>query len=214
MSGFLGGLQSGFGPVGSFVGGIASWIGGKMSSTSGVGQWTGVVLQALSMLHLPSNLLGLILNQMKSESGGNVRAINTTDINAQMGTPSKGLMQVIGPTFEYWRSKLLPDNIYDPLANVFSALNYALHGKGFGTGVGQIGSMHGYAKGGVITEPIIGVGRSGKRYSFGEEGDETVTPGRGGRLGKLADTIVIRESADADLITQRLTWQLQHAGLG
>jgi hypothetical protein len=214
MDGFLGGLQSGFGPVGSFVGGIASWIGNKVSGTSGVGQWTGVVLQALSMLHLPSNLLGLVLNQMQSESGGNPNAINRTDINAQMGDPSRGLLQTIGATFEYWRSKALPDNIYDPLANVYAALNYAMHGKGFGTGMGQMGSMHGYALGGVINEPIVGVGRSGQRYSFGENGKETVTPGVGGRLGKLADTIIIRESADADLITQRLTWQLQHAGLG
>jgi hypothetical protein len=214
MSGFLGGLQSGFGPVGSFVGGIASWIGGKMSGTAGVGQWTGVVLQALSMLHLPANLLGLVLAQMQSESGGNPRAINNSDINAQMGDPSRGLMQTIGATFEYWRDKALPDDIYNPLANVYAALNYAMHGKGFGTGTGQIGSRHGYASGGIITEPIIGVGRSGQRYSFGEHGKETVTPGVGHGIGKLADTIVIQETADADLITQRLTWQLQHAGLG
>ena len=214
MSGFLSGLQSGFGPVGSFVGGITSWISGKVSSTSGVSQWTNTVLQALAMLHLPANLLGDVLNQMRSESGGNQRAINLTDINAQVGTPSKGLMQVIGPTFEYWRSKILPDDIYNPLANIYAALNYGLHGKGFGTGPGQIGSMHGYALGGIIDEPIMGVGRSGKRYSFGENGKETVTPGVGHGISKLADTIIIRESADADLITQRLTWQLQHAGLG
>jgi TP901 family phage tail tape measure protein len=36
------------------------------------------------------------------------------------------------------------------------------------------------AGGGLITEPIYGVGRSGRRYNFGEEGVETVTPGSGG----------------------------------
>ena len=36
----------------------------------------------------------------------------------------------------------------------------------------------GFAKGGVISEPIIGLGRSGKSYSFGERGDETVVPGQ------------------------------------
>ena len=39
----------------------------------------------------------------------------------------------------------------DPLANIYAALNYAKHGAGFGTGSGQIGSMHGYAKGGKDT---------------------------------------------------------------
>jgi hypothetical protein len=33
----------------------------------------------------------------------------------------------------------------------------------------------------VITEPIVGVGASGTRYRFGENGPETVTPGRGGK---------------------------------
>jgi hypothetical protein len=207
MTGFLGGLKSGYSKVTSFIGGA----GGKVSA--GVAQWAPTVLQALAMLGLPSNLLGLVLNQMSSESGGNARAINNSDINAQMGDPSRGLMQTIGATFEYWRSKLLPDDIYNPLANVYAALNYAMHGKGFGTGMGQIGSMHGYAMGGVINEPIVGVGRSGQRYSFGENGRETVTPGvgRGTTINNYND---IKETADVDLITHRMTWALQHAGLG
>jgi hypothetical protein len=36
------------------------------------------------------------------------------------------------------------------------------------------------ANGGVIREPVFGVGRSGRTYSFGERGPETVTPGVGG----------------------------------
>ena len=38
----------------------------------------------------------------------------------------------------------------------------------------------GYANGGLITEPIFGIGRSGQTYTFGERGQETVTPGKGG----------------------------------
>lgn len=207
MTGFLGGLKSGYSKVTSFIGGA----GGKVSS--GVAQWSGTVLTALAMLGLPSNLLGLVLNQMSSESGGNARAINTTDINAQRGDPSRGLLQTIGSTFEYWRSKLLPDDIYNPLANVYAALNYAMHGAGFGTAPGQMGSMHGYASGGIIDEPIIGVGRSGRRYSFGERGPETVTPGTG--HGMVVNNYnQISELADVDLINQRMTWSLQHATLG
>jgi len=36
------------------------------------------------------------------------------------------------------------------------------------------------AGGGIIGEPVFGVGRSGRSYSFGERGPETVTPGVGG----------------------------------
>jgi tape measure domain-containing protein len=36
------------------------------------------------------------------------------------------------------------------------------------------------ARGGTITEPVLGIGRSGRSYSFGENGPETVTPGVGG----------------------------------
>lgn len=40
-------------------------------------------------------------------------------------------------------------------------------------------SPHWYGNGGVITEPILGVGRSGRQYMFGEHGkEETVIPGR------------------------------------
>jgi len=37
--------------------------------------------------------------------------------------------------------------------------------------------------GGVINEPVFGVGRSGRTYSFGEKGSETVVPNGGGSGG-------------------------------
>lgn len=40
-----------------------------------------------------------------------------------------------------------------------------------------------YRNGGLINEPIFGVGRSGRTYSFGEGGVETVIPGRAGGGG-------------------------------
>ncbi|MBC8430249.1 MAG: hypothetical protein H8D92_02500, partial [Pelagibacteraceae bacterium] len=45
---------------------------------------------------------------------------------------------------------------------------------------GKPSGSQGYANGGLITEPIFGIGRSGQTYTFGERGQETVTPGRGG----------------------------------
>jgi hypothetical protein len=102
------------------------------------------------MEHLPANDILLVLYQMLTESRGDPNAINLTDINAQHGTPSKGLMQVIGPTFARWHWPGTSFNIYDPLANIAAALNYASHGRGIGTGPGQLGSGHGYAEGGLV----------------------------------------------------------------
>ena len=67
----------------------------------------------------------------------------------------------------------------NPLANVYAALNYGKHGAGFGTGPGQIGSMHGYASGTVGAAPgWAWVGERGPelvRFLGGEQ----VTPGDG-----------------------------------
>jgi SLT domain-containing protein len=132
------------------------------------------------MEHLPAAYLNDVLYQMQTESGGRANAINLTDINAQLGDPSRGLMQVIMATFRMWHWPGTSWNIYDPLANIAAALNYAAHGKGFGSGMGQIGSGHGYAKGGRIPEAVIGFGmQSGDAYQFHK--DEWVTPAGRGR---------------------------------
>ncbi len=117
---------------------------------SGVARWAPLVKQALAMERLPAADILLVLYQMLTESGGNPNAINLTDSNAARGTPSKGLMQVIGPTFARYHWPGTSGNIYDPLANIAAALNYAVHNKGIGTGPGQLGSGHGYAAGGLV----------------------------------------------------------------
>lgn len=178
MSGISIGMHGGLRGVGA----VASAVGGAVSG--GVARWKPDVLEALSMLGLPASLAPRVLYQMQTESGGNQGAINLTDINAQQGDPSRGLMQVIMTTFEAFRSRMLPNDIYNPLANIYAALNYARnrYGPTLMSGGMGVGSGHGYALGGRITEPIFGIGRSGKAYSFGEGGKgETVIPdGAGG----------------------------------
>jgi SLT domain-containing protein len=90
---------------------------------------------------------------------------------------------VIGSTFQAYHWPGTSWNIFNPLANIAAALNYARHvyGPALMSGGMGIGSGHGYASGGWITEPIFGIGRSGRAYTFGERGPELVTPGgRGG----------------------------------
>ncbi|QFZ24190.1 lytic transglycosylase [Saccharothrix syringae] len=57
------------------------------------------------------------------ESNGNPNAVNTWDSNAMRGTPSKGLMQCIDPTFQYYK---LPghDDIYNPVDNIIAGVRY------------------------------------------------------------------------------------------
>jgi SLT domain-containing protein len=68
---------------------------------------------------------------MAQESGGNPFAINLTDINARMGDPSRGLMQTIMSTFMAYRSFSLPNDIYNPIANIFAGLNYAVNSPNY-----------------------------------------------------------------------------------
>ncbi|MCH6160167.1 transglycosylase SLT domain-containing protein [Streptomyces sp. M600PL45_2] len=59
------------------------------------------------------------------ESGGNPNAVNNWDINAQNGTPSKGLLQTIKPTFDAYHVEGTADSMTDPVANIVAACNYA-----------------------------------------------------------------------------------------
>jgi hypothetical protein len=162
MEGILKGLAHGATDVKGFFVNLASSITGPLKSVwstitkfvggggGGASQWAGVVQQALALLGLPSSLAGQVLYQIQTESGGNPNAINTTDINAQMGDPSRGLLQTIGATFAAYHVATTSENIYDPLANVAAAINYAAHVYGpslMRNGMG-LGSGHGYDSGG------------------------------------------------------------------
>jgi SLT domain-containing protein len=90
-----------------------------------VTQWAGLFTQALQKVNMftqPNLIAGL--NRMHVESSGNPKAINLWDANAQKGTPSKGLMQVIDPTFARYSQFGYTDNIWDPLSNILASINY------------------------------------------------------------------------------------------
>jgi hypothetical protein len=73
---------------------------------------------------IPGSYEGIHRNIMR-ESSGNPMAINDWDINAINGIPSKGLLQVIPPTFKAYHVPGTSWNIYDPVANIVAACNYA-----------------------------------------------------------------------------------------
>lgn len=93
---------------------------------AGVQKWKALAIKAMVLGGLNPNQIGKFLALMAAESGGNPRAINLWDSNAKQGydMASKGLMQVIGPTF---RANHVPGtsmNIFDPLANMAAAARY------------------------------------------------------------------------------------------
>jgi hypothetical protein len=151
-------LGSVAGKIGGF---FAKLFGGSVGG--GVARWAGVVAQALSMLGLPLTLSKQVLYQMQTESGGNPNAINLTDINAQQGDPSRGLLQTIGSTFAAYHVPGTSNNIYDPLANVAAAINYAQHvyGPSLMRGGMGMGSGHGYDEGGWWPHGTFGWNMSG-----------------------------------------------------
>ncbi len=168
---------------------------------SGVAQWAGLVRQALSMEGLSPGLVRNVLYQMMTESGGNPNAINLTDSNAAAGDPSRGLMQTIGATFTAYHWPGTSWDIYNPLANIAAALNYARHRYGptlMSGGMG-IGSGHGYRHGGWLAEAVRGVGMtSGEPYMF--HGNEAVTSEKGlaplaGLLAGIRDDLAMVASA-------------------
>ncbi|MVU84034.1 transglycosylase SLT domain-containing protein [Nocardia sp. ET3-3] len=78
---------------------------------------------------IPGSYDGIFRN-IQRESGGNPQAINLYDSNAAAGIPSKGLLQVIDPTFQAYHVDGTSWDIYDPVANIAAACNYASHRYG------------------------------------------------------------------------------------
>lgn len=136
-------------------------ISGDSVGGSGVERWRNVAIRALKMTgQYSATNLNALLNQMRTESNGNPKAINLWDPNAMKGTPSKGLMQVIDPTFRQYAMPGFNTNIYDPLSNILASIKYALATYGSLTNAYR---GVGYENGGIITkEHIARVGEGNK----------------------------------------------------
>jgi hypothetical protein len=91
--------------------------------------WIHESLAVMKAHHIPGSYSGLHRNIMR-ESSGNPDAKNGWDTNAQNGTPSIGLLQVIQPTFNAYHVSGTSDNIYQPVSNIVAAANYAAHTYG------------------------------------------------------------------------------------
>ncbi|MCX5402898.1 LysM peptidoglycan-binding domain-containing protein [Streptomyces sp. NBC_00335] len=86
--------------------------------------WIRESLDVLAQHGIPGSYEGIHRNIMR-ESSGNPLAINNWDSNAAAGIPSKGLLQVIDPTFKAYHVPGTSLDSYDPVANITAACNYA-----------------------------------------------------------------------------------------
>ncbi|MFB7992232.1 transglycosylase SLT domain-containing protein [Streptomyces sp. NPDC056002] len=91
--------------------------------------WINEALKIMKAKGIPGSYEGLHRNIMR-ESSGNPNAVNGYDVNAVNGTPSKGLLQVIQPTFDAYHVAGTSQSLTDPVANITAAANYAAHRYG------------------------------------------------------------------------------------
>lgn len=166
--------------------------------SAGVERWRTLATRALQMTGQYSEAnLQRLLYQMQTESGGNPNAINNWDINAVNGTPSKGLMQVIDPTFRAYAMPGYDKNIYDPLSNMLASIRYAVsiygslaaayRGVGYENGIGDINlsdllpslpmlDVKWFKDGGILTKPALFQMPSGGIGGAAEREAEAITP--------------------------------------
>ncbi|MFD6277934.1 transglycosylase SLT domain-containing protein [Streptomyces sp. NPDC060209] len=97
---------------------------GKATDSDDLDRWIRKSLKIMKAEGIPGSYEGLHRNIMR-ESGGDPDAANGWDVNAQNGTPSKGLLQVIQPTFDAFHVDGTAKDLTDPVANITAAANYA-----------------------------------------------------------------------------------------
>jgi hypothetical protein len=96
----------------------------RVTAGSAVSGWINQSLSIMAAHGIPGTYNGIYRNIMR-ESSGNPWASNNWDSNAAAGTPSKGLLQMIEPTFLAYHVPGTSMNIFDPVANITAACKYA-----------------------------------------------------------------------------------------
>ncbi len=167
---------------------------GAVPTGSSITRWAPLVLAVLGELGLSGGLVGKVLTQIGTESGGDPNATqgNIGDVNNASGDLARGLLQVIGTTFRANAGPYLSLGQYNPHASLYAGLNYDSHKFGGNPNLSDIGQGHGYALGGM---PPIGV-----PYKVGENGAETRIDFRPGRILSHADSVKAISGRNAPLV--------------
>lgn len=98
--------------------------GVQKTQSNNLDGWINEALAVMEKEGIPGTYEGIHRNIMR-ESGGDPDISNNWDVNAQNGTPSVGLLQVIKPTFDAFHVEGTAFDQTDPVANIVAACNYA-----------------------------------------------------------------------------------------
>lgn len=136
--------------------------GGKgYPSGSGAAYASRVIRQAQNILggrYKSSYIHDAMMRLAKRESNYQPNAVNNWDINAQRGTPSKGLFQMIQPTFMS-NAKSGYTNFNNPLHQGISALRYIV--RTYGWGGFNRAAAYAYKTGGLVHNGLYHLGEDG-----------------------------------------------------
>jgi phage-related minor tail protein/SLT domain-containing protein len=168
-----GSLAAAFSNMGAAGGNVKSWLSAALMATG-----------------TPMSWLPALMTMAMRESGGNPHAINNWDINAKRGTPSKGLMQTIDPTFNAYKLPGMND-IWNPIHNAAAAIRYIKdrYGTVFNTpgmrNMRKGGKYKGYATG--TNGPL----KTSQWAWVGEEGPELMRLQKGTEIFSHRDSMKI-----------------------
>ena len=211
--------------IGRFPGKVAdlAWqkikdlVSGLFASGGGGGggaeRWAGVVQLALGMLGQPQGLVPTVLRRMNQESGGDPAVVNRWDSNWQKGTPSVGLMQVIGPTYRSHADPrrnvgpYLYGTSIDPLSNILAGMRYSI--SRYGSMAAGFNKAGGYDSGGYLPPGwSMAFNGTGKNEPVIPADDLHDTLRNGGGGGGQSLQVLAREPMTTGEI-QRLASELQ-----
>ncbi|CAL9470223.1 transglycosylase SLT domain-containing protein [Streptomyces pilosus] len=113
-----------FGATGAAAATTTSTTASATAYPDNLDGWIRESLDVMAQHGIPGSYESIHRNIMR-ESSGNPAAINLWDSNAAKGTPSKGLLQVIDPTFQAYHVPGTAFDPFDPVANITAACNYA-----------------------------------------------------------------------------------------
>lgn len=145
--------------------------GGDWNGSGNVDEWIREGFKVGNAWPEPSaDQLSAMKSRVMQESGGDPSAINDWDVNAQNGTPSKGLVQIIEPTWEAHRKMFGADvgsfdeNWDNPIKSVATSTRYMKNEYGHVVGA----NGQGYTEGGLALKPHVA--------SVAEHGPELFLP--------------------------------------
>ncbi|MEU7096052.1 tape measure protein [Kitasatospora aureofaciens] len=172
---------------------VIGWLGGQdkkdnAKATAGLpGDVSGWIVSAEQLTGVGADWTAGLATIIQNESGGNPRAINNWDSNAAAGDPSRGLMQTIGATFESYRLPSLPDDIYDPVANIVAGIRYIISAYG---SIGNVPGIRAMARGGSYVGYATGTDNASPGWHWvGERGPELLHFGGGETVLNHRDSI-------------------------